>query len=505
LQDLRIKRDVGIFQLRSGTVSFLTPVLDHVTMAVFSGEGSFVLEPNLPHEVRNLAILTGEQSVQEPFQQAVFWFTDETDKEIRKYGETGSAPQVADVLRKFRSEMRKRRENSRSSLEAMMTSEAMDNVEADIFTALYDPGAEPFFNALIFGKKHSHLRLHLRPTGAVPDMMTEEEVALINLAPEKQDEGILYLAPAEGRPERAPDIPQRKHRVDVTHYRIDSELAGNRDLSGSTVMTFKPRYGGDRMLKLSLLPTLRVSGVKIGGDQPLTFIQEPKEEDASFYVIFPVPLEKDREYQLGIEYQGNKVVYDYGGGNFAVGARTSWYPNVNTFSDPATFELTFAHPKKGALVSVGKRVDEKTEGKTVRSQWRSDIPLKVAGFNYGRYKQQNLTEEQSGYEIEAFATTEVPDFLRSTAGSLPGTTSRMPSTKNMTPSSILKKVAAETRASILIFNRFFGEAPYGRIAVTQHPQFSFGQSWPTLAFRRVCWSSWRWSLSIRIGSHGSRH
>jgi len=62
---------------------------------------------------------------------------------------------------------------------------------------------------------------------------------------------------------------------------------------------------------------------------------------------------------------------------------------------------------------------------------------------------------------------------------------------------MLKKVAAETRASILIFNRFFGEAPYGRIAVTQQPQFSFGQSWPTLVYLPVSAfldSTQRWML-----------
>jgi aminopeptidase N len=39
--------------------------------------------------------------------------------------------------------------------------------------------------------------------------------------------------------------------------------------------------------------------------------------------------------------------------------------------------------------------------------------------------------------------------------------------------------------SIRVFEHFFGPLPYGRIAITQQPQFNFGQSWPTLVYLPV--------------------
>ena len=33
-----------------------------------------------------------------------------------------------------------------------------------------------------------------------------------------------------------------------------------------------------------------------------------------------------------------------------------------------------------------------------------------------------------------------------------------------------------------LFQHWFGDAPYGRIAITQQPEFNFGQSWPTLVY-----------------------
>jgi aminopeptidase N len=36
-----------------------------------------------------------------------------------------------------------------------------------------------------------------------------------------------------------------------------------------------------------------------------------------------------------------------------------------------------------------------------------------------------------------------------------------------------------------VFTQYFGALPFGRIAITQQPQFSFGQSWPTLVYLPV--------------------
>jgi len=49
--NLDLKRDAGTFHLRSGTVCFAAPVNGHVTGAVFSGEGNFVLDPPLEMEL----------------------------------------------------------------------------------------------------------------------------------------------------------------------------------------------------------------------------------------------------------------------------------------------------------------------------------------------------------------------------------------------------------------------------------------------------------------------
>src|SRR5581483_2758151 len=58
VENLTLKRDAGTFILRSGTVCFLTPVQGKVTGAVFTGNGSFTLDPPFGFEKRSLQLLT---------------------------------------------------------------------------------------------------------------------------------------------------------------------------------------------------------------------------------------------------------------------------------------------------------------------------------------------------------------------------------------------------------------------------------------------------------------
>ncbi|MBK7598006.1 MAG: hypothetical protein IPJ07_05565 [Acidobacteria bacterium] len=180
------------------------------------------------------------------------------------------------------------------------------------------------------------------------------------------------------------------------------------------------------------------------------------------------------------------MLEDAGGGNFAVRARTSWYPSVNAFNDRATFDLTFKIPDKFVLVGVGKLVKEGKEGDFAVSHWVSDIPLAVAGFNYGLFKKKEIADPQTKYQIEGYATSELPSYMRGAA-----------SIGGMSPARLTESAMVDAQNSIRIFNHWFGEAPYGRIAITQQPQLNFGQSWPTLVYLPIIAffdSTQRWQM-----------
>jgi hypothetical protein len=160
-------------------------------------------------------------------------------------------------------------------------------------------------------------------------------------------------------------------------------------------------------------------------------------------VILGEPAVRGRSYEIKIEYAGGKVIHKEGQGNFSVGARESWYPSLNSFLDQATYDLSFKVPKQYVLASVGKPVRQWNENLAC-TQWKSDVPLAVAGFNYGAFKKKHITDADTSYEVEAYYTADVPDYLQG----LPDF--------NLTSGTMAVRVLSEAQNSVRLFAHWFG-------------------------------------------------
>jgi hypothetical protein len=486
VENATLQRDVGQLRFRSGVIGFLPPVLGRVAMAVFVGQGSLHLEPAVPLEANYLQLLTESRVLDEEFDNVVLCFTDGTFEELKKLGTVvSSAAGIDSALHDFHHRMRHRTENPRSMLEAMLAYDEVPNVEAELLAELYNPKAPSSFSAYIHGRRYHDLRFLIEPRGAMRHLPSPEEVGLIHLDPSGEKEGIFYLTHLESEwKNKTANSNEDKRIVALKHYRIETVISRNGRLTASAEVTFEARRDGDRILDFGLLPTLRVTHVTSGGKE-VGFIQEDRKEDGSFYAVLPQATVKGQSYSVTIEYEGNKVISNAGNGSFSVGARTSWYPSVNAFSDRATFDLTFKVPKQYTVVGVGKLVKQWREDDFSCSQWVSDQPLAVAGFNYGDYKKKQRDDAETKYGFEAYATSEVPDYLRGKGFGV------------MSPSVMADSAMVDAMNSVRVFEHWFGPLPYGRIAITQQPEFNFGQSWPTLVYLPVSAfldSTQRWAL-----------
>jgi hypothetical protein len=332
------------------------------------------------------------------------------------------------------------------------------------------------------------MRFLVRPEGAVPDM-GPEEVALINVDPGGQQDGIWYMAHtmAEIQAHTASSSEERR-AIAPEHYQMDVHVGRNDRLAAKATLRFRALRDGDRVIPFSLLPNLRVSSASLDG-AAIGFIQEGVKQDAALSLILPQATVKDRIYTVVMDYEGNKVVFKEGGGNYSVLARENWYPAVSTFRDRATYDITFHSPKKLTLVSVGKLAGEKREGDEVETEWKSDEPLPVAGFNYGDFKKKERVDDVSKYTLEAYATTEPPDWLKNIAQSPladlggPHQGAGSPGGGMMlTPSAMADQVLVDALNAVRVYTLWFGPTAFGRLAVTQQPAFDFGQSWPTLVY-----------------------
>jgi hypothetical protein len=483
--------DAATFQIQKGTLTALSPVDGVITGAIFIGEGHFNLKAVMPMDALELSRRTGGSAeVNEGFTEVVFRFTKDAWAKFRPAlgEEVGTPAEAAVVFNHWREKMRQRRERVVGFTQFLFEGETMDNVDADMMAALYNPLHPEFFNAYLRGTKHKDLRFFVRArVGALPQLDSPEEVALINYDPEGMDDGIWYLAHLKSEyADRTASSSQDRRLFATHHYKIETVISKNDHLFGIATITFEPLVAGERVLKFGLLPNLRVTRVSDEQGQNLYWVQESREEDGSFYAILPQAPEAGKEHSITVEYAGDKVLEEAGEGSFYVGARTSWYPNLNGFGERALYDLTFKVPHRYKVISVGKLQAESTEQDFAVTHWVTPIPVAVAGFNYGDYKRVDLPDDKTSYKISGYYLTELPDSLR-----------RFSVLRSMTPSAMTKYALEQTRAQLQLCTFFFGRSPYDEIYITEQPNFAFGQSWPNLVYLPISAymdSTQRWML-----------
>jgi hypothetical protein len=497
VENFSLSWDAANFQFEKGMLTVLKPVEGVVTGAIFVGVGHFHLKAIAALDARELARRAGAAEVNEDFTEVVFRFTrDAWPKFLAGLGErTGTPAEASSDFEHWQKRMRQNRERPLGFTQSILQGETMDNVDADLLAALYNPAHPEFFNAYLRGTKHKDFRFFVRArVGAVPQLDSPEEVALINYDPEGMEDGIWYLAHLKSEYQNRSASSREDRRLFATRrYKIETVISKNKHLFSSATITFEPLVAGERVLKFGLLPSLRVTRVADEQGQALYWIQESRKEDGSFYAILPQAPEAGKERSITVEYTGDKVLEEAGEGSFYVSARSSWYPNLNGFGERVYYDLTYKVPHQYRVVSVGQLQAESTEGDFAVSHWITPIPVAVAGFNYGDYKKVETTDDITGYRISGYYLTELPYALHA-AG-------KGAFLQSMAPGAMTKYALDQTRAQMQLCTFYFGKSAYPDIYITEQPDFNFGQSWPNLVYLPISAymdSTQRWMLFGRI-------
>lgn len=494
--DFTVQIDSATLRFQKGTLTLLSPVNGMVTGAIFIGGGHLNLKAATLLDAAELKRRTGASEFDEDFSEVVFRFTgDEQQKFAPGMKEKVEAPaEAVSAFGRWKEKVRKRREEAQGFTEYLLHGEDMDNVDADMLSAVYNPAHPPFVNAYVRGAKHKDLRLFMRTrVGALPQLDSPEEVALINYDQEAMDDGVWYLAHLQPEYASRTASSSEDRRLFATRaYKIETIISKNDHLFSTATISFQALVAGERVLKFALLPNLRVQRVMDEHGTDIYYVQESRKEDGSFYAILPQAPEVGKETAITVQYEGDKVLESAGDGSFYVRARTSWYPNLNGFGEHTLFDLTFKVPKKYKVISVGKLKDESTEQDYAVTRWVTPEPVAIAGFNYGNYQKLELPDTVTGFKISGYYLTELPSNLSSFS-----------ILKTMAPKSMTKYALEQTRAQLQLCNFFFGKIPYDEIFVTEQPDFNFGQSWPNLVYLPISAytdSTQRWILFGTINS-----
>jgi len=488
VSNFELKRDAGTFHLHSGTVCFLAPVNGIVTGAVFVGDGNFVLDPKQDSERKSLKLLTKEDEFSEKFEHLVMRFTDSTYDEIKKSGSAATGSCDAGLLKDSQNVTRHKLKH---------------NLEARLLEEVLSPQPRAFFVAFIHGKHYNDKELYeIDPNYGL------YEVNFRTFDENKWGHWASFSA-SDSQVRKASGKP-----IKIEHQQLDTTFEKSGSLSGKATTTFMATRSGLRVVPFNLFRPLRVQSVMAGAQQ-LSFIQEDKNDDGNFAVILPKALAAGETYSITTVYGGKEAVTNEGGGNYFPVARENWYPNEQgaSFGEYASYDMTLRIPKGMKMAATGVLVSETTDaGKNV-TVWKSEVPQTVAGFCFGKFKEEQAKLTKPEYFIQSFANEEQPDWVQSfqraangddlpTLGSRVGTGMTV---GTMSTTGLNKKALAEGELAVQLYTDYFGPSLFKHMQLTQQTACNFGQSWPELVWIPICYyfdTTVRHQLGLDWGDRG---
>ncbi len=377
------KGDLKLY-LNEGVLSFFAPVDGRFLAAYFTTEGTemgdaevMLLPPNAS-ERTSLARFTKSPNLDEHFDTALFFFTDDTAAQILGQIERGpvrAAPELAGTLNERASSIAR---NLAGQLAVSLTGAVLDR----------HSDATGYFYGVIGGRTLGIFDVAYHP-------LEEESNFAGQAAGGASKEFRLWT---NFRPRRAP--PYQPPPPAIGTYRITAAI--NADLSMQCLADFDLRANAEqgRVLEFEISPHFRVHSATVDG-KPVEVLQRPPRPSMEpsgvekFLLVAAEPLGTEAPHRVQVEYTGGHIRKTPEGIYF-VDDRTAWYPEEDSTS--AIFDLTFRLPGRLGLVATGDLVSDTVQDgiRTVHRRTQSAVPL--AGFNLGEFSVQ--TGRQDGYAIE---------------------------------------------------------------------------------------------------------
>jgi hypothetical protein len=447
----------------TGTVYFSEPINGRPVGAVFIGEGKFTAAtPPNEFEKDNVKRLLGVDNIESDFKTAVFRFSDDTASQIGQI-QPGPANDRAQKLA-LENDARMLRETG-ANLPARLAVSLLNGEKPGFFQATFDGGRRGRFSMLLDYQNRipvANFGINAGEKGLIwayntGIFGTEVWVAFYGLD-DYQRGNVAYS--------------DANDQIDIASYKMDVDLRDAdkrlRVLSRMAVQALQPdlralsfvigeslgEYDNQRLKK-----QMRVKSVRSGTTQ-LDVIQEDWE--GGFTVLLPQTLKPGDMIELDMDAEGDFMMdTEFCHDCHYPRSNTTWYPR-HGYLDRATYELTFRHPKKWHVASIGARLGETVDpedkdGSITKFEMKQPVSLIV--FALGPFKRHtDVVKWEKGGDPTPLEFNSLPGDLAAIKEDF---------------------ILAELNNSVRYFTSLFGTYPYPSFGAAFHP-FGFGQGFPSM-------------------------
>ncbi len=486
VRDIALPREDARIYLTDGFLIFGRPVNGRRISAVFSadvegGDGEVLVMPPNRSERLSLATFTESPNLNEHFRALVMVFTDDSATVLENAVRSASAEKSAEMGHLLASRWNSTVQNLVSSFEVRMVLDLLDRRPE-----------RGFFYGAVAGVHRGNFDL-------IVDPRSREQISIGQVA--FRDNRVFFdnWTVFQARSYRTGQKKTASPDFDLGDFRIEATMDLDLTLSAKTTTTLTPRTPGLKALTFEMSRQMRLSDVRIEGESVEFFQRESlranviRGSDNDLFLVIPArDLPVGRAARIEFLHEG-KVVARAGNGVYYVGSRGTWYPQRGL--QFVKYDLTFRYPKDLNLVATGEVAEDRTEGEWRITRRRTNLPIRMAGFNLGSYEQVSL--ERGGYRVEVCANRKVESALQPKPVPLPVTPFPPAWSRGRrqgdvpppltfepvppSPTSYLSRLASDIATAFEFMAHAFGPPPLKTLTVSPIPG-AFGQGFPGLVY-----------------------
>ncbi|MDX1494595.1 MAG: hypothetical protein R3253_11075, partial [Longimicrobiales bacterium] len=459
VEGLTLQRDVGTFELVSGTLHLLEPVNGKTFGAVFSGEGHFRM--TVPDPLERAHLVRTFEAPEEPaltFENAVFFFTDFTQVELQQTLSWAPLEPSADA-----------EDEVEEAREYLVDGDGW--VDRTVGVPLVN-GGPGFFYAHFSADRDN-------PLIYVLDPHREEEVSLYTRTKRGKRRSLMVRFHRQADYSSGRSISQEGLDLIKVHgYDIETDIEGGLDLTGRATATVSRLQASYDWIPFRLYSELDVDSVRWENGDPVAYYRP--DDSADLWVdVSTIPSDT-----AGLVFHYNGDMMDRPQGMWVqIASHTTWYP-VYEAGREIPYRLTFHTDDDYVVTTVGERVEQRSDGDRVTSVYQTP-PVRAVTFNIGDFDALETEPPNPG-------DPGLTVLINESAHKRLGAELSQRGIMLLEQQDMAEMVAHDLRNSFTFFNEVFGPTEVQNFVATEIP-YSHGEAYPGLVM--LAWNTFQWTSS----------
>lgn len=459
VEELVLERDVGRFELTTGTLHLVEAVDGRTFGAVFSGEGRFSM--TVPDPIERAHLTRAYEWSEEPrlsFRNAVFLFTDFTLVELGQsvtWGPLEPSDDAEDELEE--------------AMEYLTDGDGWIDRKVGVPIINGGPG---FFYAHFSEDRDEPVIFSVDP-------LEEEEIELFGRTERDKRRSIMSSFHRQVDYTTGRSVPREAlDLVRIHAYDIETWIDDGLDLVGRATATISRLQEGYDWVPFRLYSELEVDSLRWDDGSPVAYYRPEDSQD--LWVDFStIPSDTAR---LTFHYEGDMM--DRPRDLWVVmGSTSTWHP-VYQAGRLIPYTLTFHTEDDYVVTTVGKRTDFRTSGDRTTAVYETP-PVRQITFNIGEFEALESEPPRPGDPsltvlINERAHRRLGGMVVEAGGYL------------LEQRDMKEMVALDLRNSFTFFNEVFGPTTVDDFVATEIPA-SLGVAYPGLVL--LAWSTFQWTSS----------